>query len=215
MHLRLEKYDSPLSPLFIVTDDEGNLRALEFADHESRMHRLLREHYGEYQLEPGKAPKSIVSALDAFFAGELAAIEDLKVATGGTPFQRNVWRALRKIPAGTTISYGQLAGAIESAQRQPRGGCGQRCESGGDCCAMPSRDRRRWDADRLRWRAGKEAVAHRSRAEARRQSRGRSSQKQDGDAATITIAAGDFLSMAERVSLGKNGASSGGRHQSQ
>jgi methylated-DNA-[protein]-cysteine S-methyltransferase len=113
MHLRLEKYDSPVSPLLVVTDEEGNLRALEFADHESRMHRLLREHYREYQLEPGKAPRSIVSALDAFFAGELAAIEDLTVATEGTLFQRNVWRALREIPAGTTISYGQLAARLK------------------------------------------------------------------------------------------------------
>jgi methylated-DNA-[protein]-cysteine S-methyltransferase len=44
MHLRLDRYDAPVAPLLVVTDDEGNLRALEFADHEMRMHRLLREH---------------------------------------------------------------------------------------------------------------------------------------------------------------------------
>ncbi len=77
------------------------------------MHRLLREHYGKYELKPDKAPRSILSALDAFFAGEVAAIEDLTVATGGTPFQRSVWRALREIPAGTTISYGQLAARLK------------------------------------------------------------------------------------------------------
>ncbi|HEY2759976.1 MAG TPA: methylated-DNA--[protein]-cysteine S-methyltransferase [Pirellulales bacterium] len=109
MHLRLEKYDAPVSPLLIVTDLDGKLRALEFADHEARMHRLLSEHYGEYQLQPGTAPKTILSALDEFFAGNLAAIESIEVATGGTPFQRSIWRALRKIPGGATISYGQLA----------------------------------------------------------------------------------------------------------
>ena len=41
MHLRLERYTSPFSPLLLVTDEDGALRALDFADHESRMHRLL------------------------------------------------------------------------------------------------------------------------------------------------------------------------------
>ena len=34
------------------------------------------------------------------------------VATGGTPFQCTVWAALRRIPAGTTTSYGALAASI-------------------------------------------------------------------------------------------------------
>ena len=32
--------------------------------------------------------------------------------TGGTAFQRKVWQALREIPCGTTISYGELARRI-------------------------------------------------------------------------------------------------------
>ncbi len=109
MHLRLDRYQAPVAPLLVVTDEEGNLRALEFADHEARMHRLLREHYGEYELQKGTAPASIIKALDAYFAGGLDALDDVPVATGGTKFQRDVWRALRKIPAGGTISYGALA----------------------------------------------------------------------------------------------------------
>ena len=33
----------------------------------------------------------------------------IPVDPGGTPFQARVWRALRRIPAGTTRSYGQIA----------------------------------------------------------------------------------------------------------
>ena len=51
MHLRLEQYTSPFSPLLLVTDETGAFRALDFADYEPRMHRLLREHYGDYELE--------------------------------------------------------------------------------------------------------------------------------------------------------------------
>jgi methylated-DNA-[protein]-cysteine S-methyltransferase len=49
----------------------------------------------------------------AYFAGNLTAIDDLPVATGGTDFQRQVWRALRQIPCGETISYGELARRID------------------------------------------------------------------------------------------------------
>jgi methylated-DNA-[protein]-cysteine S-methyltransferase len=45
----------------------------------------------------------------AYFAGDLSAIERLAVVTGGTDFQREVWAALRRIPAGRTLSYGALA----------------------------------------------------------------------------------------------------------
>src|SRR5690606_38277640 len=44
--------------------------------------------------------------------GELDALESLEVATGGTEFQRTVWKALRDIPIGKTISYLELATRI-------------------------------------------------------------------------------------------------------
>jgi methylated-DNA-[protein]-cysteine S-methyltransferase len=46
--------------------------------------------------------------LDEYFAGERTEFE-LAVELRGTPFQRKVWNALREIPYGTTISYGELA----------------------------------------------------------------------------------------------------------
>ena len=49
--------------------------------------------------------------LQAYFAGELRDFE-LPLAARGTPFQQGVWRALRDIPYGETISYGELARRI-------------------------------------------------------------------------------------------------------
>jgi methylated-DNA-[protein]-cysteine S-methyltransferase len=49
--------------------------------------------------------------LRAYFAGELTDF-DLPVATGGASFQQRVWAELRKIPYGSTISYGELARRI-------------------------------------------------------------------------------------------------------
>src|SRR5689334_5540655 len=112
MHLRLDHYRSPLAPILIVTDDDGILRAVEFADKESRIHRALRVHYGNYKLENGAAPISIIEAFDAYFEGELNALDNLPTETNGTPFQREVWQALRRIQPGTTKSYGEIAAEI-------------------------------------------------------------------------------------------------------
>ncbi len=63
-------------------------------------------------LSEGRAPQPVRDALDAWFGGDLTAFDGLEVRTGGTVFQRAVWRALRDIPAGETRTYGQLAAAI-------------------------------------------------------------------------------------------------------
>lgn len=109
MHLQLERWDHPACPLFIVTDQHGVLRALEFGDHEPRLHRLLDNSYDAYTLTEEPAPAALKRALTAYFEGDLTALDEVATATAGTPFQREVWKALRTIPAGTTISYGQLA----------------------------------------------------------------------------------------------------------
>ncbi len=112
MHFTLSRYTAPAFDLVIVSDGDSVLRALDFSDFEERMHRLLARHYGQYQLTEGPLPGAIADALTAYFGGDLAAIEGLPVATGGSDFQRRVWAALRRIPAGETSSYGALAARL-------------------------------------------------------------------------------------------------------
>jgi len=57
-------------------------------------------------------PATIAKKLEAYFAGEIGALDDLDVDPSGTEFQRAVWAELRRIPAGETISYSQLAQRI-------------------------------------------------------------------------------------------------------
>jgi methylated-DNA-[protein]-cysteine S-methyltransferase len=112
MRFLLDRYVSPLCPLLLATDNEGAVRALDFGDHESRLQRLLRRHYGDIAIEKGAAPRSIIRALDAYFDGDLNALDEIPVASGGMAFQRLVWRSLREIPPGTTQTYGQIAARI-------------------------------------------------------------------------------------------------------
>ena len=108
----LDRIETPVGTVLLVTDDAGAVRALDFVDYEPRMMRLLARHYGQVKLTPGAAPAPVRGAVFAYFNGDARALEDLPVATAGTPFQREVWAALRAIPAGETRSYGQLAAAI-------------------------------------------------------------------------------------------------------
>lgn len=112
MQLIFSRYQAPAFELLLVTDADGILRALDFSDFEERMYRLLARHYGRYQLVDDVAPAPVTAALDAYFAGDLTAFDTLPVATAGTEFQKSVWAALRRIPAGKTQGYGALAAQL-------------------------------------------------------------------------------------------------------
>lgn len=53
----------------------------------------------------------------AYFDGYLDALDVVEVAPEGTPFQKDVWRELRRIPVGETRSYGELAEKLGSSAR--------------------------------------------------------------------------------------------------
>ncbi len=114
LQLLIDRIDTPIGEMLIVADCEGNLRATFWTDHEERMQRALQLLYGEkgFTLEPVRNPHGLTNAIGRYFAGELTAIDSLPVQTTGTPFQREVWRALREIPCGTTVSYSKLAERI-------------------------------------------------------------------------------------------------------
>jgi len=107
--LFLDRAASPIGAMLVVHDSRERLRALEFHDCEPRLRQLLRIHYGNCALHDRAAPVTIRDAFAAYFAGDLGAIDRIEVATNGTPFQRDVWAALRTIHAGTTMSYSTLA----------------------------------------------------------------------------------------------------------
>ncbi len=113
--LTVDRVATPVGEVLLVTDGEGAVRALDFSDYEARMLRLLRRHCGsDPVLVEGRAPEGVRRAVEAYFSGDVRALDEVCVKTGGTAFQKAVWAALRAIPAGETRSYGQLAEAIGS-----------------------------------------------------------------------------------------------------
>lgn len=112
--LYCETMDSPLGELWLLTDGDGALRVVEFASHEDRLHRLADRQYGrgKWSIEDAGVESGAKGALTAYFGGDTRALDGLVVASSGTEFQRSVWAALRQIPSGETISYGELARRI-------------------------------------------------------------------------------------------------------
>ncbi|TDD37021.1 methylated-DNA--[protein]-cysteine S-methyltransferase [Nonomuraea terrae] len=96
--------DSPVGPLTLVAAG-GTLAGLYMR---RQRHRPPEETFGEPDPEPFT---EVVEQLRAYFDGRLTAFE-LPMVFDGTPFQRRVWAALRDIPYGETITYGQLADRI-------------------------------------------------------------------------------------------------------
>ena len=110
----LDRLATPIGVALLVTDSDGVLRALDWEEHAPRMRELLRLQYGPVALKDARAPSDLKAALSGYFKGDIDRLETIRWRVEGTPFQRKVWTALPKIPAGTTMSYGALAAKLNA-----------------------------------------------------------------------------------------------------
>jgi methylated-DNA-[protein]-cysteine S-methyltransferase len=98
---------SPIGPLTLVAA-RGALAGLYL---EAQRYRPGPAAFGAPG-DPADAPFAAAARqLAAYFAGELTGF-DVDLEPEGTPFQRKVWMALRAIPYGQTVTYGQLAAGL-------------------------------------------------------------------------------------------------------
>ena len=111
MIIETATFHSPIGP-FVLFARDGALVGLEFADRRSRvstLHGQLERRLGSFELHDAADPAGSVSRLADYFDGNIAALASQPVELLGTPFQVEVWTALREIPAGRTWSYRRLA----------------------------------------------------------------------------------------------------------
>jgi len=104
-------HDSPVGPLTVVADGD-TLVMISFPDFEGRAVRQTKKALKGETVVDGPPHARIAAALDAYFAGDLHALDELPIAPRGTDFEQSVWRELRNIPAGETRSYGDVAKAL-------------------------------------------------------------------------------------------------------
>ncbi|MBO0691812.1 MAG: methylated-DNA--[protein]-cysteine S-methyltransferase [Acidimicrobiaceae bacterium] len=97
--------DSPLGRLLMVGRDDGVLTSLSVADHPSCVPPLAGWVHCDTPLA------RVREQLEEYFDGSRTSF-DLAIDPAGTPFQARVWGALRQIPYGHTLAYGELARQI-------------------------------------------------------------------------------------------------------
>jgi methylated-DNA-[protein]-cysteine S-methyltransferase len=107
MKLLIDRIASPIGTMLLLSDGKS-LCALDFADRESRMIKLLHKRYDSFDLLESKLPE-FSSKVRAYLDGDYGSLADIPLNAGGTDFQQLVWQHLCKIPVGTTASYGQIA----------------------------------------------------------------------------------------------------------
>lgn len=103
--------DTPIGALYVAARGEAVV-GLEFGDaHERRdaLARHLDRYLGPHERRAHPDPGGAATRLRRYFAGERGALDEQPVEIHGTDFQAQVWNALRRIPAGTTWTYSQLA----------------------------------------------------------------------------------------------------------
>ncbi|MGH7121324.1 MAG: methylated-DNA--[protein]-cysteine S-methyltransferase [Acetobacteraceae bacterium] len=115
MNFTLDHVASPIGTLLLVSEGEL-LILLEFEEHGDRLQRALRRLGPAAMLTPGRAAEATRGRIAAYFDGDLHALDAIPVRPRGTEFQHRVWQALRRIPPGTTTTYGRLAAAIAASK---------------------------------------------------------------------------------------------------
>ncbi len=104
---------SPLGPMLAIAD-QTSICLLEFVDRraiEAQVRTLRRRIPGVVIPGTNSLLDRLSTQLEAYFLGRDLTF-DVPIRIAGTPFQQRVWDELRRIPAGRTCSYAEMARRI-------------------------------------------------------------------------------------------------------
>ncbi len=118
--------DTPLGPFTAIADD-GALVSAGFDPDAAQMHQRLDPRRRAMALRAIADLGPVTAALSDYFAGEVDAIDEIEVDQPGGTFRAAAWKAMRAVPPGETISYGELAARSGS----PRAG-----QAAGSACSQ-------------------------------------------------------------------------------
>lgn len=117
MMLYKQVYSSPLGELSVVADEES-LVGVWFLD---------QQHFEAGLVEKPVEKRTdllarVIYSLDAYFQTGQTDVTGISLADRGTDFQKRVWSYLQGIPAGQTVTYGQIAQDLQVNSAQAIGG---------------------------------------------------------------------------------------------
>lgn len=103
--LKKSIYETPLGPILILGDEES-IYLLEFFERKNLEKNLQKK--GAFIEGKTGSILSMEKELDLYFGGHLKSFKT-PISYLGTPFQRDVWEELRRIPSGMVRSYVEIA----------------------------------------------------------------------------------------------------------
>ncbi|MBT8336178.1 MAG: methylated-DNA--[protein]-cysteine S-methyltransferase [Gemmatimonadetes bacterium] len=109
----VDRVATPLGPMLVGADDEA-LCLLEFVDRRGlprQIERIRSRLKAAFVPAPNPLTEGLSTQLRSYFEGSLRTF-DTPLIEAGTPFQAEVWAALRAIPYGETRSYTDLATSL-------------------------------------------------------------------------------------------------------
>lgn len=104
---------SPVGELTIAAKDD-RVCMVHFGARSRDVLARLAAWYPDAETRATEDPAGAVGVLRRYFDGDLGCLDEIEVELHGTPFQTSVWKALRDVKAGTTVSYMELARRIGS-----------------------------------------------------------------------------------------------------
>ena len=105
--LQASTLKTPVGTLYLISHEQV-LLAAGFKSLNDLIARLSEED-SALEVKNVKEIAKISELISDYFDGDLNAINSIEVRQPGAKFSQNVWKSLRKIPAGKTWSYAELA----------------------------------------------------------------------------------------------------------
>lgn len=98
---------TPIGLLYLISSEDVLLGA-GFRSFEDLLERMDPDD-SSLEAKNVKTIPIISDLIADYFAGDFSALGGIKVRQPGEKFSQAIWKAMRKIPAGKTLSYSDLA----------------------------------------------------------------------------------------------------------
>jgi len=114
MKLTTATHDTPIGPFTVITGDAGGVVAAGFTGDPEELRVRLHKDWLQLPLERAANGRlgEVSDALDAYFAGDLKALDGLPVKQMSNERMLRAWAGLRTIPAGETMSYRDFGASV-------------------------------------------------------------------------------------------------------
>jgi methylated-DNA-[protein]-cysteine S-methyltransferase len=111
-----DRIKTPIGEMILIADADGALRLTWFDPDDGRWKKSFARHYPDAKLVARRNPGDLSASMRAYYDGDVRILDKMQVVFPGTSFQNKVWKALRTIPCGMTLSYASLAKRV----REPK-----------------------------------------------------------------------------------------------